>query len=134
LKAFTWFIFRRILLFFLIFFIMKNALAEDTSDTLRVYHLGEVVVTAERSPTSLTSSLKEVNYQTIHQRQIQTIAEAVQITPGGYISIGSRNEMMVQLRGIEQRQIAVLLDGVPIYVPFDWTGFPFTFLLTAWWT
>lgn len=119
MNAFTLFVFRKILLSFLVFFVIKNALAEISSDTLRVYHLGEVVVTAERSPTSLTSSLREVNYQTIHQRQIQTIAEAVQITPGGYISIGSRNEMMVQLRGIEQRQIAVLLDGVPIYVPYD---------------
>jgi len=98
---------------------MKNALAETPSDTLRLYYLGEVVVTAQQSPTSLTSSLREVDERTIRQRQIQTIAEAVQITPGGYISIGSRNEMVVHLRGIEQRQIAVLLDGVPIYVPYD---------------
>ena len=109
----------RSLCVFLAFFIAKNALAETSSDTLRLYYLGEVVVTAQRSPTSLTSSLREVNNQTIRQRQIQTIAEAVQITPGGYISIGRRNEMVVHLRGIEQRQIAVLLDGVPIYVPFD---------------
>jgi len=119
LNAFALSIFRKFLLFFLAFFIVKDALAQTSSDTLRVYHLGEVVVTAEQSPTSLTSSLREVNDWTIHQRQIQTIAEAVGITPGGYISIGSRNEMVVQLRGIEQRQIAVLLDGVPIYVPYD---------------
>ncbi len=119
MNAFTLSIFRKILLLFLVFFIMKNTLAETTSDTLRVYHLGEVVVTAQRSPTSLTSSLREVNYQTIRQRQIPTIAEAIQSTSGGYISIGSRNEMVVLLRGIEQRQIAVLLDGVPIYVPYD---------------
>lgn len=111
--------FVRSLCVFLAFFIPKDALAETSSDTLRLYYLGEVVVTAQQSPTSLTSSLREVNNQTIHQRQIQNIAEAVQITPGGYISIGRRNEMVVHLRGIEQRQIAVLLDGVPIYVPFD---------------
>ena len=110
---------RRVLILFLGFFIIRNALAETSSDTLRLYYLGEVVVTAQRSPTSLTSSLREVGDQTIRQRQIQTIAEAVGITPGGYISIGSRNEMVVHLRGIEQRQIAVLLDGVPIYVPYD---------------
>ena len=119
MSTFTSSSFTRILIFFLGFFIIKNAFAETSSDTLRVYYLGEVVVTAQRSPTSLTSSLREVNDQTIRQRQIQTIAEAVQIIPGGYISIGSRNEMVVHLRGIEQRQIAVLLDGVPIYVPYD---------------
>jgi len=119
LKSSTLELFVRGLCVFLAFFIAKNALAETSSDTLRLYYLGEVVVTAQQSPTSLTSSLREVNNQTIRQRQIQTIAEAVQITPGGYISIGSRNEMVVHLRGIEQRQIAVLLDGVPIYVPYD---------------
>jgi len=119
LTTLTLSLFRRILFFLLIFFVTKNALAESSYDTLRVYYLGEVVVTAQQSPTSLTSSLREVNGQTIRQRQIQTIAEAVQLTPGGYISIGSRNEMVVHLRGIEQRQIAVLLDGVPIYVPYD---------------
>jgi iron complex outermembrane receptor protein len=119
LGTFTLSLFRRILFFFLVFFMVKNVLAETSSDSLRVYYLGEVVVTAQKSPTSLTSSLREVNGQTIRQRQIQTIAEAVGITPGGYISIGSRNEMVVHLRGIEQRQIAVLLDGVPIYVPYD---------------
>lgn len=111
--------FKRISIFFLLFFMIKPACAENSSDTLRLYYLGEVVVTAQQSPTSLTSSLSEVNDQTIRQRQVQNIAEAVQIIPGGYVSIGSRNEMVVQLRGIEQRQIAVLLDGVPIYVPYD---------------
>ena len=110
---------KRVLIFFLGIFMMKNALADTSSDTLRLYYLGEVVVTAQQSPTTLTSSLREVNDQTIQKRQIQTIAEAVQITPGGYISMGRRNEMVVHLRGIQQRQIAVLLDGVPIYVPYD---------------
>jgi len=119
LRTFASSLFTRILIFFLGVFITKNALAESSSDTLRVYFLGEVVVTAQQSPTSLTSSLREVNDQTIQKRQIQSIAEAVQIIPGGYISIGSRNEMVIHLRGIEQRQIAVLLDGVPIYIPYD---------------
>jgi iron complex outermembrane receptor protein len=119
MSTFTSSLFLRILIIFLVFFVMKDALAETSSDTLRVYYLGEVIVTGQRSPTSLTSSLREVNDQTIRQQQIQNIAEAVGITPGAYISIGSRNEMVVHLRGIDQRQIAVLLDGVPIYVPYD---------------
>jgi len=109
----------KFLILFLLFFLMKNAFAETLSDTLRLYYLGEVVVTAEKSPTAVTSSLAEVNSQTIQKQQLQNIAEAISLTPGSYISIGARNEMVVQLRGIEQRQIAVLLDGVPIYVPYD---------------
>lgn len=93
--------------------------AGTASDSLRTYYLGEVVVTAKKSPATLTTNLREVTGEEVASRQIQSVAEAVQTLPGGYVSIGSRNEMVVQLRGIEQRQVAVLLDGVPIYVPYD---------------
>lgn len=89
------------------------------TDTLRVYSLGEIVVTARRTPATLISALKEVDSRRMAQEGLLNIAQAVELTPGAYVSIGSRNEMMVQLRGIEQRQIAVMLDGVPIYVPYD---------------
>ncbi|MFQ5869324.1 MAG: TonB-dependent receptor plug domain-containing protein [Candidatus Zixiibacteriota bacterium] len=105
------------LLFFVL--LLKVAEADIASDSLRTYYLGEVVVTAKRSPASLTTSLREVTKEEMTSRQIQTVAEAIQTLPGGYVSIGARNEMSVQLRGIEQRQVAVLLDGVPIYVPYD---------------
>lgn len=100
-------------------FLWNIAEADIASDSLRTYYLGEVVVTAKRSPATLTTSLREVTKEEMASRQIQTVAEAIQTLPGGYVSIGSRNEMVVQLRGIEQRQVAVLLDGVPIYVPYD---------------
>jgi len=89
------------------------------SDTLRVYSLGEIVVTARKAPATLISALKEIDSDRISEEGVLNIAQAVELTPGAYVSIGSRNEMLVQLRGIEQRQITVMLDGVPIYVPYD---------------
>lgn len=91
----------------------------DSSDTLRIYSLGEIVVTARRAPAVLISSLKEVHSERMGKEGVLNVAQALELTPGAYVSIGSRNEMMVQLRGIEQRQISVMLDGVPIYVPYD---------------
>jgi len=91
----------------------------DSSDTLRVYSLGEIVVTARRTPATLISALKEIDSERMGKEGVLNIAQAVELTQGAYVSIGSRNEMMIQLRGIEQRQISVMLDGVPIYVPYD---------------
>jgi len=105
--------------FLLSLLLLKVAEADTASDSLRTYYLGEVVVTAKKSPATLTTNLREVTKEEMASRQIQTVAEAIQTLPGGYVSIGARNEMVVQLRGIEQRQVAVLLDGVPIYVPYD---------------
>ena len=119
MNLFPLFRFRNIVFIFLGLFLTHQASAETSSDSLRLYYLGEVVVTAEKSPTALTSSLAEVNLRTIKNQQLQNIAEAISLTPGSYISIGARNEMVLQLRGIEQRQIVVMLDGVPIYVPYD---------------
>ena len=107
---------------YVLFFSFKIGVYADdsaTTDTLRVYSLGEIVVTARRTPATLISALKEVDSKRMAKEGVLNIAQAVELTPGAYVSIGSRNEMMVQLRGIEQRQIAVMLDGVPIYVPYD---------------
>jgi iron complex outermembrane receptor protein len=105
----------------LVIFAVKDAHADKpiSSDTLKVYFLGEIVVTARRTPATLISALKEIDSEKMEKEGILNIAQAVELTPGAYVSIGSRNEMMVQLRGIEQRQISVMLDGVPIYVPYD---------------
>ena len=91
----------------------------SSSDTLRVYYLGEVVVSAEKGATVLSSAIREFNFERTKKEGILNVASAVDLTLGSYVSVGARNEMIVQLRGIDQRQISVMLDGVPIYVPYD---------------
>ncbi|HEX9912087.1 MAG TPA: TonB-dependent receptor [candidate division Zixibacteria bacterium] len=94
----------------------------DTSsntDTLRVYNLGEVVVTAQKGATVASSALREFNFERIRKQGVLNVAQAVELTLGSYVSIGSKNDMQIQLRGIDQRQLSVMLDGVPIYAPYD---------------
>ncbi len=109
----------------LIFFILLGNFSDSSADslsfgdTLRVYYLGEVVVSAKKGATVLTSALREISSKRIRKEGISNVAQAIELASGSYVSVGSRNEMMVQLRGIDQRQISVMLDGVPIYVPYD---------------
>jgi len=91
----------------------------SATDSLRIYYLGEVVVSAKKGATVTSSALREINFNEIRREGVLNVAQAVELTLGSYVSVGSRNEMMVQLRGVEQRQISVMLDGVPIYVPYD---------------
>ncbi|MFO0592651.1 MAG: TonB-dependent receptor [Polyangiaceae bacterium] len=44
-----------------------------------------------------------------------TLERMPSITSGG----GMRGERILNLRGFDQRQIAVFVDGVPVYVPYD---------------
>jgi len=109
-------------LFFLLLLGSSSSVFADkpsAADSLRVYYLGEVVVSAKKGATVASSALREINFNEIRREGVLNVAQAIDLTLGSYMSVGSRNEMMVQLRGVEQRQISVMLDGVPIYVPYD---------------
>ncbi len=91
----------------------------QTKDTLRVYHLGEIEVTAKRERTKVFTTRNDVLPERIESTNSHNISEALKFLPGTRVAYNSRNEMTVDIRGYTQRQITVLLDGVPIYVPFD---------------
>ncbi len=40
--------------------------------------------------------------------------------PGIHLSaVGARNEAMIYLRGFDLRQVPLLIDGIPVYIPYD---------------
>ena len=47
------------------------------------------------------------------------LAEALEREAGVFADSGSRGERHVQVRGFEQRQIFIVIDGVPGYMPYD---------------
>lgn len=48
-----------------------------------------------------------------------SLAEALERQPGVHAVTGSRGERAIQIRGFEQRQIFIVIDGVPAYLPYD---------------
>jgi iron complex outermembrane receptor protein len=48
-----------------------------------------------------------------------SLAEALEREPGVFAASGSRGEREIQIRGFEQRQIFIVIDGVPAYMPYD---------------
>lgn len=48
------------------------------------------------------------------------VAHALSYMPGVEMTFGgNRNETQLAVRGFDSRQVAVFLDGIPIYVPYD---------------
>ncbi len=82
------------------------------------FFLGEIIVTAEREITSTTATVNEVTAEDIKISNATTVAEALRLLPGVDVTVGRKNEFMVNIRGIDQSRIVVLLDGMPIYEPF----------------
>ena len=87
-------------------------------DSVLVYKMNEIVVTAQRSQAS-ASTLYEISSKEMANLDIKSPSEALNFTPGLHVYKISTNETVFMLRGFEQRQVSVFLDGVPISVPFD---------------
>jgi iron complex outermembrane receptor protein len=78
--------------------------------------LEEVVVTGDPEEGA---SLRRVSRKEIERAHAQTAVEILEREPSLHATTGSRGERIFTFRGFEQRQIVVLLDGAPAYVPYD---------------
>jgi iron complex outermembrane receptor protein len=67
-----------------------------------------------------------VNHITQEQMRLHNavdLGEALMHSPGVNFEIsGHRNESQVNIRGFDHRQIPIFIDGIPIYVPYDWSS------------
>lgn len=77
--------------------------------------LGELVVEAMKPQMTQKLSNEEAR-----DLQRHNLAEALSILPGISLQrMGARAETMVTVRGFDLRQVPVLIDGIPVYVPYD---------------
>lgn len=80
------------------------------------FTLGEVVVPGDvHKPVN--TSLNAAQLQTFAKTDV---AGALNLLPGLHLSaVGARNEAMVYVRGFDLRQVPLLIDGIPVYIPYD---------------
>ncbi len=108
----------RLFLFIGCFILVLNSQAQNsgTSDSLKspkVYELGEVVITANQTQSSISTE-KNLQYNRVD------VSNSLNILPSISVSnYGGRNEAAVFVRGFDLRQTPVFIDGIPIYLPYD---------------
>jgi len=79
--------------------------------------LEEIVVQGEL--VEQTSTRVVISSKEIKERGVRTVAQALDYLPGADVQIGSKGDASIILRGFHQREIAVLIDGVPVNSPYD---------------
>ena len=99
----------------------QRSAAQSDSVASPVFYLGEVEVTApfwrDTLPLPTPDRLTLEQMQNTNSRDL---SEALNLLPGlSRFSSGSRNEGQVFVRGFDLRQVPLLVDGVPVYVPYD---------------
>ena len=84
------------------------------------YFVGEVVVVEDAEDGDLgPGTVSVLDAEAIRRLGSRTVAEAIQHLAGASMSVGSRNEQRVWVRGYEPADVLVLLDGIPIADPYS---------------
>lgn len=103
------------LIFFGVTWAEEAAKSESKKD-YQVFALGEIFVTSEKPPAVQKMVItNEVTVEDIKATNSRTVAEALAFVPGIRVSTGRKNEPMIQIHGIDQSRILILIDGVPYY-------------------
>ncbi len=89
------------------------------------FYLGRVEVTVTASAAATPAGAAPVaatviDSETIAASDRSSLSGALALAPGvSLVRIGSRNETAVYVRGYDQRQVPLFIDGIPVYTPYD---------------
>lgn len=101
--------------FISISFIAIPSLAQEEKMEASVFELGEVVVTGKREVVNLATTVTEVTEEDIKARGAQTVGQALDQLPGVDVKTGGKGQSVVRIRGFDQDDVKVLIDGVPAH-------------------
>jgi iron complex outermembrane receptor protein len=88
-----------------------------TDATASPFFFGEIVVVDEgRDPSSGTVDV--IGAETIRRSGAVTVGDVLGLMPGVSLSVGGRAEQKIWVRGYEQSNVLVLVDGVPVADPY----------------
>jgi len=80
------------------------------------FSLGEVYIKSEKpSVVKQTTVTNEITAEDIKATNSHTVAEALAYTPGIRVSTGRKSEPNIQIRGLDQSRVLIMIDGVPYY-------------------
>ncbi|MFH1034374.1 MAG: TonB-dependent receptor [Pseudomonadota bacterium] len=93
------------------------AWAADTAPAkdYQVYDLGEVVVSGDKPAVRQITTTNEVTAEDIADTHSLTVPEALSYVPGVSVTSGRKNEPDIRIRGFEQFESLIMIDGVPYY-------------------
>jgi iron complex outermembrane receptor protein/outer membrane receptor for ferrienterochelin and colicins len=103
-----------LLVFFLLMYFPEIVSAQEEGGP-QVFELGEVVVTGKKEAASLATTVTEVTEEDIEAWGAKNVAEALDLIPGVDVQMGGKGESHVSIRGFDQSDLKVLIDGVPAH-------------------
>jgi iron complex outermembrane receptor protein len=91
--------------------VSNAALAQAPSD--------DIVVTAPRGEHRVTTPSLVLDGEALDEQAPVAVADLFRAVPGVQMRVNSRGEAVVRVRGSEERQTSIFLDGAPLVTPWD---------------
>lgn len=79
----------------------------------------EVILTAPRGPTRASRPTLVLDHEALQVRQPVAVADVFRTVTGVFVRTNSRGQAVPRIRGAEERQTLVFLDGAPLAAPWD---------------
>jgi len=79
----------------------------------------EIIVTAKKEPITEIANIKEIKKEDIEKRGATDPVQALEFIPGVFYTIGSKGEAVLQIRGFSHKQLVIMIDGIPINLPYS---------------
>ncbi|MBC2696259.1 MAG: TonB-dependent receptor [Desulfobacteraceae bacterium] len=89
--------------------------AEETATVGEIFYLGQVLVTGKKGDVDLATTVSVVSSEDIERQGAQNVAEALDQIPGIDVRMGNKGNASLKLRGFDQQNVKVLIDGVPAH-------------------
>jgi len=94
--------------------------AEGQDEAPPAYQLPLIITSAFRESETFYSSVDQIAAEDLREQGITSVAGALDLLPGlrtGVARVGHGS--YVSMRGFEQQNLLLLVDGIPLYTPYD---------------
>jgi iron complex outermembrane receptor protein len=98
--------------------LLATPAAAQTTDP-RLPEEALITVTAPAGRGRVTTPVVGLTDEALLDRQPRSVADALRGLPGVSVRTNSRGETVARVRGSDERQTLVFLDGAPLAVPWD---------------
>ena len=78
----------------------------------------EILVVGEAPKDLPISTVTRLGFTELERMKPLDLSEGIKHAPGVYVTLGSKNEYVLKLRGMDSRRIVLLVDGIPVYEPY----------------
>lgn len=91
--------------------------SDSSNERLPVFDLGKIEVVGKEVQAE-TNAVTTVDAETFDAQLKEDVTDVTRRLPGISVTVGSKNEPQIMLRGFSQKYLAILYDGVPMAAPY----------------